>query len=143
MKKNKFKSIDLLIVNFYPFQETDLNKKNSNYIVENIDIGGPAMVRAAAKNFKDVLVITDKNDYNSFINQLKQNKGSTDLKFRKNMASKAFGLTAHYDSLVSNWFNDELGIEFPDRKTITGKKDSTIKVWRKPSPKRQYLYSWF
>ena len=66
MRKNKFKNIDLLIVNFYPFQETVLNKKNSNYIVENIDIGGPAMVRAAAKNFKDVLVITDKNDYNSF-----------------------------------------------------------------------------
>ena len=135
MRKNKFKNIDLLIVNFYPFQETVLNKKNSNYIVENIDIGGPAMVRAAAKNFKDVLVITDKNDYNSFIKQLKQNKGSTDLKFRKNMASKAFGFTAHYDSLVSNWFNDELGIDFPDRKTITGKKIAQLRYGENPHQK--------
>ena len=135
MRKNKFKNIDLLIVNFYPFQETVLNKKNSNYIVENIDIGGPAMVRAAAKNFKDVLVITEKNDYNSFIKQLKQNKGSTDLKFRKNMASKAFGFTAHYDALVSNWFNDELGIDFPDRKTITGKKIAQLRYGENPHQK--------
>ena len=93
MRKNKFKNIDLLIVNFYPFQEAVLNKK-LNSIVENIDIGGPAMVRAAAKNFKDISIITDKKDYGSLINQLRQHKGCTDLKFRKHMASKAFNLTA-------------------------------------------------
>ena len=75
-----------------------------------------------------------------FINQLKQNKGSTDLKFRKNMASKAFGFTAHYDALVSNWFNDELGIDFPDRKTITGKKIAQLRYGENPHQKSS-IYS--
>ncbi len=70
MSKNKFKNIDLIIVNFYPFQETVIKNKNKNSIIENIDIGGPTMVRAAAKNFKDVTIITDKDDYGSLINQL-------------------------------------------------------------------------
>ena len=106
--------------------------------MENIDIGGPAMVRAAAKNFKDVLVITDKNDYNSFINQLKQNKGSTDLKFEKYGQQSL--VAAHYDSLVSNWFNDELGIDFPDRKTITGKKIAQLRYGENPHQKSS-IYS--
>ena len=121
MKKNNFKSIDLVIVNFYPFQNTALSKKNLSQIIENIDIGGPTMVRAAAKNFKDVSIVTDKKDYLSLIQQLKKNKGSTDISFRKQMASKAFGLTAYYDSLISNWFNQELGISFPERKPSLGK----------------------
>ena len=101
MNKNKFKNIDLIIVNFYPFQETIIKNKNKNRIIENIDIGGPTMVRAAAKNFRDVTIITDKNDYGPLINQLNKNKGSTSLNFREYMASKAFGLTAYYDSIVS------------------------------------------
>ena len=84
----KFINIDLIIVNFSPFQEAVLNKKNSNSIVENIDVGGPAMVRAAAKNFKDISIITDKKDYGSLINQLRQYKGCTDLKFRKDNTNK-------------------------------------------------------
>ena len=129
MNKNKFKNIDLIIVNFYPFQETVIKNKNKNSIIENIDIGGPTMVRAAAKNFKDVTIITDKNDYKSLINQLNKNKGSTSLNFREYMASKAFGLTAYYDSIVSNWFNKELNINFPDKMTIPGKKLSSIEIW--------------
>ena len=132
MKKNKFKNIDLLVVNFYPFQKTVLSNKNSNSIIENIDIGGPAMVRAAAKNFRDVSVITDEYDYKSLINQLKKNKGSTNLEFRKNMASKAFNLTAYYDSMVSNWFNRELGINFPEKKTIPGKKLAQLRYGENP-----------
>ena len=122
MSKNKFKNIDLIVVNFYPFQETITKNKNKNRIIENIDIGGPTMVRAAAKNFKDVTIITDKNDYILLINQLEKNKGSTDLRFREYMASKAFGLTAYYDSIISNWFNKELNIKFPDKITVPGKK---------------------
>ncbi len=135
IKSNKFKNIDLLIVNFYPFQETVLNKKNLNNIIENIDIGGPAMVRAAAKNFKYVSIITDKKDYNSLTNQLRQYKGSTDLKFRKLMASKAFNLTAYYDSMISNWFNRELNITFPDKKTIPGRKLTQLRYGENPHQK--------
>ena len=135
MKKNKFKNIDLIIVNFYPFQETLLKKNGPKKIVENIDIGGPTMVRAAAKNFKDVAVITDIKDYQNLIDQLKRNYGSTDLKFRKLMASKAFGLTAYYDSMVSNWFDKKLNIIFPERKTIFGKKISQLRYGENPHQK--------
>ena len=72
MKQKRCPSIDLVIVNFYPFQKTILDSKNEKNIIENIDIGGPAMVRAAAKNFKDVLIITEKNDYSSLINEIKR-----------------------------------------------------------------------
>ncbi len=135
MNKNKFKNIDLIIVNFYPFQETVIKNKNKNSIIENIDIGGPTMVRAAAKNFRDVTIITDKNDYESLINQLNKNKGSTSLNFREYMASKAFGLTAYYDSIVAKWFNKELNINFPDRLTIPGKKLSQLRYGENPHQK--------
>ncbi len=140
MKKNKFKNIDLIVVNFYPFQETITKNKNKNRIIENIDIGGPTMVRAAAKNFKDVTIITDKNDYILLINQLEKNKGSTDLKFREYMASKAFGLTAYYDSIISNWFNKELNIKFPDKITVPGKKLAELRYGENPHQKSS-IYS--
>ena len=122
MNKKKFNYLDLIIVNFYPFQKTIQKTKNFKKIIENIDIGGPTMVRAAAKNFNYVSIITDKKDYSLLISELNKNKGSTSLKFREKMASKAFGLTAYYDSIVSNWFNKKLNITFPETKTIFGKK---------------------
>ena len=67
MNKNKFKNIDLIIVNFYPFQETVIKNKNKNSIIENIDIGGPTLIRGAAKNYENVTVLTDPNQYNSFL----------------------------------------------------------------------------
>ncbi len=135
MRKNNFQNIDLIIVNFYPFQKTILNKKNDKSVIENIDIGGPTMVRAAAKNFKDVTIVTDKVDYDNLIQQLKNNKGSTDVKFRKYLASKAFGLTAYYDGLISNWFNKKLGISFPDKKIIAGKKIYKLRYGENPHQK--------
>ena len=95
MNRNNFQYIDLVVVNFYPFQETIRKTKNFRTIIENIDIGGPTLVRAAAKNFNDVSVITDKKDYKDLISELNKNKGSTSLKFREKMASKAFSLTAY------------------------------------------------
>ena len=103
MIKEKFPSIDLIIVNFYPFQETVINSKNQKKIIESIDIGGPAMVRAAAKNFENVTIITEKNDYKNLINEIKKNNGKTTLKFREIMSSKAFGLTAYYDIISLNF----------------------------------------
>ena len=132
MNKEKFPAIDLIIVNFYPFQNAVLNSKNQRKIIENIDIGGPAMVRAAAKNFKNVTIITDKNDYRQLIDELKKNNGKTTLKFREIMSSKAFGLTSYYDSMVANWFNQNLKIKFPERKTIFGKKLQNLRYGENP-----------
>ncbi|MFL2887773.1 MAG: bifunctional phosphoribosylaminoimidazolecarboxamide formyltransferase/inosine monophosphate cyclohydrolase [Pelagibacterales bacterium MED-G40] len=132
MKKQKYLSIDLVVVNFYPFQNSVLNSKNEKNIIENIDIGGPTMVRAAAKNYKDVLIITEKNDYSKLIDELKKYKGSTSLKFRELMSSKAFGLTAYYDSTIAHWFNNKLNIKFPNKKTIFGKKLEQLRYGENP-----------
>ncbi|RPG95183.1 MAG: bifunctional phosphoribosylaminoimidazolecarboxamide formyltransferase/IMP cyclohydrolase PurH [Candidatus Pelagibacter sp. TMED253] len=132
MSKEKFPAIDLIITNFYPFQTTVINSKNPEKIIENIDIGGPTMVRAAAKNFKNVTIITNKDDYQSLIKEMKQNNGGTSLKFRELMSSKAFGLTAYYDSMITNWFNQRLKIKFPERKTIFGKKLQNLRYGENP-----------
>ncbi len=132
MLKQKFSAIDLIIVNFYPFQKIVTETKSPKDIIENIDIGGPTMVRAAAKNFKNVTIITNKNDYNLLINELKKNKGKTTLNFREIMSSKAFGLTAYYDSMIANWFNQKLNIKFPDRKTIFGRKLQSLRYGENP-----------
>ncbi|OUX54612.1 MAG: bifunctional phosphoribosylaminoimidazolecarboxamide formyltransferase/IMP cyclohydrolase [Pelagibacteraceae bacterium TMED287] len=135
MKKQKFLSIDLVIVNFYPFEEAISKSKNLRNIVENIDIGGPTLVRAAAKNFNDVTVITEKKDYFKLIAEMKKHNGGTSLNFRELMSCKAFGLTAYYDSIISNWFNQKLDIKFPDKKTIFGKKLEDLRYGENPHQK--------
>jgi phosphoribosylaminoimidazolecarboxamide formyltransferase/IMP cyclohydrolase len=132
MSKKKFLAIDLIVVNFYPFQKIVLNTKNPKKIIENIDIGGPTMVRAAAKNFQNVTIVTNKNDYGSLIGELENLKGKTSLKYRELMSSKAFGLTAYYDSMIANWFNSKLKIEFPERKTIFGRKLQKLRYGENP-----------
>ena len=119
LKKNSFKNIDLVIVNFYPFEETLKNTKNHNKIIENIDVGGPTMVRAAAKNYNDVTVITSTDQYEELINEINLNKGSTTIEFRKKMSKHAFTETAHYDSLISNYFNKITNDSFPKRKIFS------------------------
>ena len=116
MSKQNFPAIDLIVVNFYPFQKIVTSTKNPKQIVENIDIGGPTMVRAAAKNFKNVTIVTSKDDYRYLIKELETFKGKTTLKFRELMSSKAFGLTAYYDAMIANWFNKKLKIDFSEEK---------------------------
>ena len=118
MKKNNFENIDLVIVNFYPFENTLKKTSNHNKIIENIDIGGPSMVRSAAKNYKDVTVITSTNQYDELIEELKKNKGSTTLKFREKLSRIAFTETAYYDSVISNYFNNISDTSFPDKRTF-------------------------
>ena len=96
--RNNFEEIDLVIVNFYPFEKILDSTKNHNKIIENIDIGGPTMVRAAAKNYNDVTVITSSNQYDNLINELNKYKGSTTLKYRQKMSEEAFAETGYYDS---------------------------------------------
>ena len=132
MSKQSFPPIDLIVVNFYPFQKIVLSTKNPKEIIENIDIGGPTMVRAAAKNYKNVTIVTNRNDYRYLIKELETLKGKTSLKFRELMSSKAFGLTAYYDAMIANWFNKKLKIEFPDRKTIFGRKLQKLRYGENP-----------
>ena len=132
MKKNSFENIDLVIVNFYPFLKTLEQTENHNTIIENIDIGGPAMVRAAAKNYNDVTVITSVEQYPELIRELKNNKGSTSLNFRKDVSRIAFTETAYYDSLISNYFNKISNIKFPQRKIFSGNLIERLRYGENP-----------
>jgi len=118
LKKNNFENIDLVIVNFYPFAETLKNTKNHNKIIENIDVGGPTMVRSAAKNYYDVTIITSANQYEELIDELKINKGSTSLEFREKLSRVAFTETAYYDSVISDYFNKRNNVIFPEKKVF-------------------------
>ena len=118
IKNNNFENIDLVIVNFYPFGETLKNTKNHEKIIENIDVGGPTMVRSAAKNYKDVTVITSSDQYEELIEELKLNKGSTSLEFREKLSRIAFTETAYYDSVISNYFNKKSNTIFPKRRVF-------------------------
>ena len=141
MRRKKFEPIDLIVVNFYPFKETLRKTSNNNKIVENIDIGGPSMVRAAAKNYKDVTVITDNKDYAEFIKEIKKYKGKTSLNLREKLASKAFGLTAFYDSIIAEWYNKKLGVKFPERKTFFGRKINQLRYGENPHQKSSIYLS--
>lgn len=105
MKQYKIPEIDLVIVDLYPFEETLKHTSEEKAIIEKIDIGGPSMIRAAAKNFKDVVVIAAKDDYASLENILAEQKGSTTIEQRKAFAAKAFEVVMHYDIAISNYFN--------------------------------------
>jgi len=141
MKRKKFEPIDLVIVNFYPFQETIKKTSNKKKIIEKIDIGGPSMVRAAAKNFNAVTIITDKKDYPELIKELNKFRGKTSLNFRSRMASKAFDLTAYYDSVISEWYGRDVGSNFPDRKTFFGKKVNQLRYGENPHQKSSLYIS--
>jgi phosphoribosylaminoimidazolecarboxamide formyltransferase/IMP cyclohydrolase len=104
---NGIAPIDLLVVNLYPFEETLKRGAPFEDRVENIDIGGPAMIRSAAKNHDDVVVIVDVDDYPALINELQRGEGTTSLAFRRRMAQKAFARTAAYDAAISNWLARE------------------------------------
>ena len=129
--KNNFENIDLVIVNFYPFEET-LKTSNHKKIVENIDVGGPTMVRAAAKNYNDVTVIVSSNQYKEFIDEISENEGATSLHFREKMSQMAFAETAYYDALISNYFNKITNTYFPQKKIIYGNLIEKLRYGENP-----------
>ena len=132
LKNNKFENIDLVVVNFYQFEKTLEQTKNHDKIIENIDIGGPTLVRAAAKNYNDVTVITSTNQYSELIDELKKNSGKTSLNFRKKMSRSAFAETAYYDALISNYFNKISNISFPQKKIIYGSLVEKLRYGENP-----------
>ena len=106
MKQYNIPEIDLVMVDLYPFEETVKSTNDEAAIIEKIDIGGPSMIRAAAKNFNSVVVIGDKNDYGALENILSQNAAETSLEERKDFARKAFDVCSRYDIAISNYFNN-------------------------------------
>ena len=132
LKDNNFENIDLVIVNFYPFEKTLSLTKSHKKIIENIDIGGPTMVRSAAKNYNDVTVITSSNQYEELIDELNKNKGSTSLKFREKLSRIAFTETAYYDSIISNYFNKITNTTFSDKKVFHGNLIKQLRYGENP-----------
>ena len=130
--KNNFKNIDLVVVNFYPFEETLKNTSNHKIIVENIDVGGPTMVRAAAKNYNDVTVITSSNQYDELIKEMIKYKSATSQNFRERMSQMAFTETAYYDALISNYFNKITNNHFPQKKIIYGNLINKLRYGENP-----------
>ncbi len=132
LKRNNYNEIDLVVVNFYPFEETLKNTKDQNKLIENIDIGGPTLVRAAAKNYKYITVLTSPLQYKEFILDLEKNNGATSLKFRKKLSQEAFNLTAYYDSVISEYLNIKNNVYFPQKKTIHGNLIDVLRYGENP-----------
>ena len=132
LKDNNFENIDLVVVNFYPFENTLEKTKSHKKILENIDIGGPSMVRSAAKNYDDVTVITSSEQYEELIQELTQLKGSTSFKFREKLSRIAFAETAYYDSVISDYFNKKTNTIFPRKKTFYGNLTEQLRYGENP-----------
>jgi phosphoribosylaminoimidazolecarboxamide formyltransferase/IMP cyclohydrolase len=132
MAAHGIQPIDLLVVNLYPFEATVANGADYETCVENIDIGGPAMIRAAAKNHADVTVIVDADDYAPLLAELAAHNGATTLALRKTLAAKAYGRTAAYDAAISNWFAATLAEAAPTYRTIGGKLTEALRYGENP-----------
>src|SRR5262245_4613684 len=132
MDEHGFKGIDLVVVNLYPFEDVRFSGGDYASVIENIDIGGPAMVRAAAKNHAYVAIITDPDDYPVVLNALELNGGSLSLDFRKRLAAKAFARTAAYDAAISGWFAESLRIAEPAWRAFGGKLETVMRYGENP-----------
>jgi len=130
--------IDLLVVNLYPFEETVAKGADYEACVENIDIGGPAMIRAASKNHAGVAVVVEAADYEDLLKELTDNDGATTLSFRKKLAAKAFSRTAAYDAAISNWFAGELDEDRPKWKSLSGEMKQTLRYGENPHQKAAF-----
>ena len=140
MEQHEIAPIDLVVVNLYPFEATVGRGAGRDEIIENIDIGGPSMVRSSAKNHAFVTIVTDPADYEELLAELDRNHGSTSLDFRKRMAAKAFALTAAYDSMISQWFAfGDQGQRFPDSWTFSSRLKMPLRYGENPH-QRAALY---
>lgn len=132
MRDHAIQPIDLVVVNLYPFEEVRASGAGYAAIVENIDIGGPAMVRASAKNHAYVAIVTEPEDYAAVLETLAANGGALPLDFRKRLAAKAFARTAAYDAAISGWFAEELKIEQPTWRAFGGRLENVMRYGENP-----------
>ncbi len=138
LAEHNISPIDLVVVNLYPFQAT-ISKTGTTFAdaIENIDIGGPTMLRAAAKNHNDVTVVVDPKDYEKVIAELKDN-GETSLETRRELAAKVFRHTAAYDSVIANYLTQETGEQFPESYTVTYSKKQDLRYGENPHQKAAF-----
>ena len=132
MRAHGIQPIDILVVNLYPFEETVARGANFADCIENIDIGGPAMIRAAAKNHDDVVVLVDAADYAALLDELSAHGGMTTLALRRRLAAKAYARTAAYDAAISNWFARELDEIAPDYRAFGGRLIEKLRYGENP-----------
>ena len=132
MKSHGIAPIDLLVVNLYPFEATVDQGAGFEACIENIDIGGPAMIRAAAKNHEDVAVVVETQDYQAVLDELASNRGATTLSLRRRLAAKAYARTAAYDAAISNWFARELKTDAPDFRAFGGRLIQPLRYGENP-----------
>lgn len=130
VKDHNINSIDLVVVNLYDFEGTLKAGKSHDEMIENIDIGGPSMIRSAAKNYKDVTIIVDVKDYPTIIKKLQTN--SLTLEDRKKLAYKAFSITGRYDALISSYFAGEVEDKYPEILNLTFQKEQTLRYGENP-----------
>src|SRR6201996_2251481 len=138
MKIHGIGPIDLLVVNLYPFEATVDRGADFEECIENIDIGGPAMIRGAAKNHNDVAVVVDAADYQAVLAELKANHGATTLHLRRRLAAKAYARTAAYDAAISNWFANELNTDAPDFRAFGGRLIQALRYGENPHQKAAF-----
>jgi phosphoribosylaminoimidazolecarboxamide formyltransferase/IMP cyclohydrolase len=138
MKAHGIDPIDLLVVNLYPFEATVDKGADFTECIENIDIGGPAMIRAAAKNHDDVAVVVEAADYQAVLDELAANSGATTLALRRRLAAKAYARTAAYDAAISNWFANEIAIEAPDFRAFGGRLIQALRYGENPHQKAAF-----
>ena len=140
MEEHQIGAIDLVVVNLYPFEATVARGASRDEIIENIDIGGPSMVRSSAKNHAFVAIITDPADYEELLGELDANDGATSLAFRRRLAAKAYALTAAYDSMISQWFAfGDQGQRFPETWVFANRLKMPLRYGENPH-QRAALY---
>ena len=132
LAEHEIPEIDLLVVNLYPFEKTAAGDADFATCVENIDIGGPAMIRAGAKNHDAVTVVVDPADYAEVLAEMDANEGGTTLELRKALAARAYARTAQYDAAISAWFAGALGDESPRNLTIAGRLADKLRYGENP-----------
>ena len=132
MADHKIAGIDLVVSNLYPFEATVARGADFPTCVENIDIGGPALIRASAKNHDFVTIVVDPADYAAVIAEMKAQQGSTTLALRRKLAAKAYARTASYDAAIASWFAKQEGEAFPERLTITAQRVQTLRYGENP-----------
>ena len=141
MEKHGIAPIDLLCVNLYPFEETVAKGADFETCIENIDIGGPGMIRAAAKNHDGVTVVVDAADYAAVIEEMKANRGATTADFRRKLAAAAYSRTAAYDAAISAWFAGVVDEPFPRRAAFAGELKQTLRYGENPHQQAAFYVS--
>jgi len=141
MQAHDIGGIDLVVVNLYPFEDTVANGADFDTCIENVDIGGPAMIRSAAKNHAYVTVVTEPANYADVLADLDNNNGATTRDLRTRLAAKAYARTGTYDAAISGWFAAQLGDTFPERMVIAGTRNDMLRYGENPHQQATFYHT--